>query len=171
MEICKAVEIYADGGLISSNPSSEGGTWAWCWVDAYGQKINEGSGLLLPQDGMDLITNNNTEVYALTKALESLPAGWSGKVLSDSQCALGWLFWGWRVDSIPLPIRNPFLVQQQRHDLSLMTGILLDGHPTKKQLASGFGKRGNRVSKFNHWCDRECSRMAIEYKEKHACRV
>lgn len=172
MEICRAVEIFADGGLISSNPSREGGTWAWCWVDAYGQKINEGSGLLLPHEGMELITNNNTEVYALTKALESLPDGWSGKVLSDSQCALGWLFLGWKVDNIPMPIRIPFLAQRQRHDLSLMTGILLDGHPSKKQLAEGIGKRGNKCSKFNVWADKKCQRLAIEYKkEQHACGI
>ena len=38
------VALYADGGVIGSNPSSLGGTWAWCGVSASGDRIRTISG-------------------------------------------------------------------------------------------------------------------------------
>lgn len=38
------IAVYADGGVILKNPSAIGGTWAFCGVDAEGNRVIEGSG-------------------------------------------------------------------------------------------------------------------------------
>jgi hypothetical protein len=43
--------------------------------------------------------------------------------------------------------------------------ILLDGHPTKKQLETGIGKRGGPGSKHNVWCDDACRKAGEAFME------
>jgi ribonuclease HI len=155
--------VYADGGVIGVNPSPIGGTWAYVHVDAGGEVIARDSAVVTPRSSVPLITNNLTEMIALVRALAALPAGWSGHVYSDSQITLGRLFLGWKMNGIP-----PMLVKQgadalERLDLPNVQWTLLDGHPTKAQLAIGKGKRGNPVSIHNVACDKECGRLAREF--------
>src|ERR1043165_5334043 len=81
----RVVALDADGGVVGKNPSDIGGTWAWCGVDAEGNRIVWRGGFV-PVNGRP-ITNNHTEQIAITLALEAMPDGWSGTVCSDSMIA------------------------------------------------------------------------------------
>jgi hypothetical protein len=41
--------VYADGGVCGKNPSETGGTYAWCHVDAAGNILRTGCGLMVPE--------------------------------------------------------------------------------------------------------------------------
>lgn len=154
--------VYADGGVIRTNPSPHGGTWAWCWVDDAGQRIKTASGLILPADlGMETVSNNVSEFMALARALRSLPDGWSGTVFSDSRVTLGRIFEGWRDKGLPEHWLDAAARNLRR--LGRVEWVLLDGHPTKQQLAEGRGKRGNLVSAHNVFVDAECQRVARQF--------
>lgn len=151
------VALYADGGVIGKNPSSIGGTWAWCGVDA------EGRGGVVPAVEGRPVTNNHTEQIAITLALEAMPDGWSGTVYSDSMIALGRVFKGWATKNLPRNISARSAAAVAR--MGAIEAVLLQGHPTKADLAAGIGKkRGYPVSVHNVWCDRECSRQAREFR-------
>lgn len=158
--------VYADGGVIQRNPSPLGGTWAYVYVGADDQQIAHDSGIVLPRQNLPLITNNLTEFVALVKALEALPAGWSGQVLSDSQVTLGRMFLGWRLSGIPSVLVRQYEAARARLDWANVRWTLLDGHPTKAQLAAGVGKRGNPVSAHNVFCDQACGRQSKAFLEK-----
>src|SRR4051794_26111965 len=89
--------LFSDGGVILKNPSTIGGTWAWCGVSPNGEHIREAGGYLLPNTatcpgwprvGSKTVTNNESEFYAALRALESMPAGWSGILVCDSKVTL-----------------------------------------------------------------------------------
>lgn len=156
--------VYADGGVIGRNPSPMGGTWAWCHVNAAGERITQGSGIVEPAGaGLPAITNNYTEMVALLNGLSAVPFGWHGVVYSDSQITLGRLFWGWKWTNIPADVVHHARNMRRWIDLTACTPVLLDGHPTKAQLATGVGKRGGPVSEHNVWCDKECGRQARSF--------
>lgn len=160
----KIVEIYTDGGVIKKNPSEIGGTWAWVGVDADGRAVVERYGAV-PCPPNRKITNNHTEQIAIVKALEEMPDGWSGKVLSDSNCALGRVFKGRSEKNLPKNISERSKKAVRR--LGEIETVLLQGHPTKKDLASGIGaKRGLPVSIHNVRCDELCGLAAKEFLEK-----
>jgi ribonuclease HI len=154
------IAVYADGGVIGLNPSAIGGTWAWCQVGEDGERLKCASGIIRPSPelGLFVITNNVTEFAALARALRALPDGWSGQVYSDSRITLGRFFEGWKLEGIPVGWGDH--IQYLRKRLGVLEWTLLDGHPTKAQLAAGIGKRGNPVSAHNAWCDKECNRLA-----------
>jgi ribonuclease HI len=152
------LDLYADGGVIGANPSTLGGTWAWCLVDATGKRVCEYSGVITPEQArMSVITNNLTELLAIVNAREALPYAWSGTIHSDSWVSLQRVFLAAKLKNVP-----PWLVdrlQQLQRDgwFSGCSWKLLDGHPTKAQLAAGVGKRGGPVSIHNVWCDEACT--------------
>lgn len=156
--------VYADGGIIGRSPSQLGGTYAWCHINAAGERVTTGSGVITPdQARMPHIENNLTEYLAVVSGLQQLPQGWSGQVLSDNQNALMRLFAGWKVNGIP-----PWLIERayealKRLDVRNIRPTLLCGHPTKAELAAGRGRRGYPVSIHNVWCDAECQRLAKEF--------
>lgn len=155
------IAVYADGGVIGRNPSPYGGTWAYTHVNADGERIAEDSGTIVPEwAGVDLVTNNLTELYAVVRGLLALPAGWSGVVYSDSQITLGRLFHGWAWNNIPEWLYRDAEAAMGRLAWTRCEPVLLDGHPSKAQLAAGIGKRGNRVSMHNVWCDKACGAQA-----------
>lgn len=154
-------ELYADGGVISRNPSKIGGTWA-CRLLSNGQVVHEGSGVITPAEaGTPAITNNLTEMLALLEGLKQLPADWTGTIYSDSQVTLGRVFEGWKWSNIPPWMHRLFQAQRARLvNWSAISYALLDGHPTSAQLAAGVGKRGHPVSEHNVWCDKACGEAA-----------
>lgn len=160
------VAVYADGGVIGRNPSLIGGTWAWAHVDAAGERIATGSGVVEPETaGVPAITNNYTEMIAILNGLAELPEGWAGIVCSDSKITLGRLFWEWKWTGIPARIIRRAAIVLQRLDLANSTVLLVDGHPTAAQLAAGVGKRGGPVSEHNVWCDAECGRRGRAFRK------
>lgn len=165
MTTSSAVALYADGGVIGSNPSSIGGTWAWCLVDAAGQRICEYSGVIRACDaGVPAVTNNLTELLALVNGLDALPSGWQGTVYSDSWVSLQRVFLAAKLNNVPPWLIDRLQALQKSRKLAEMSYVLLDGHPTKAQLAAGVGKRGHPVSIHNVFCDAECQRRARQYR-------
>lgn len=155
------VALYADGGVIGANPSIIGGTWAWVQVSESGARLAASSGVITPAEAcMPFVTNNLTELYAILEARESLPYAWSGTVYSDSWVSLQRVFLGARLKNVP-PWLTERLQRLQRDGwFSGCSWQLLDGHPTRAELAAGVGKRGHPVSKWNVWCDEACGKQA-----------
>jgi ribonuclease HI len=164
MSIDLSNALFADGGVIGANPSGIGGTWAYCIV-TNGERVNEKSGTITPYEaGLPAITNNLTEMLALVRGLQALPVSWTGTVYSDSQITLGRVFQGWKWKNIPLWLHHEY--QQARACLVSWDKIkwaLLQGHPTKAELAAGVGSRGYPVSEHNVWCDKACGLRAAEF--------
>lgn len=170
----KIVAVYADGGLVKSNPSPYAGTWAACHVDDEGQRVWESSGFIWPKNDVPTpcVTNNMTEFYAVLMGLEALPDAWSGQVCSDSRVTLLRFCCGGKMTGIPLS----WEARMERVLLRLgdLTPVQLDGHPTQNQLSLGRGKRGQIVSIHNVWCDRTCSDLAkgfVAHKEAGSSRA
>lgn len=158
------VAVYADGGVILKNPSVIGGTWAFCAVDVEGNRVLEQSGVV-PASEARPITNNQTEQMAIVKALEAMPDGWSGTVYSDSMIALGRVFSNWSGKNLPSNVieRSKAALARMGH----VKHVLLQGHPTKADLAAGIGaKQGFPVSIHNVWCDKACTQQAKDYLNK-----
>ncbi len=165
--------LYVDGGVIQHNPSSQGGTWAFLLLNMNVVEKAQ-SGMITPQQaGLPAITNNLTEMLAMLKGLAALPASWKGTVYSDSQVTLGRIFQGWKWTNIPRWMHLVFQAQTMR--LAWWPGgfqyVLLDGHPTKAQLAAGIGKRGHPVSEYNVLCDQWCQGEAQKFLEKEMAKV
>lgn len=157
--------LYVDGGVIASNPSIIGGTWAWCLVDNTDIRIASGSGHVTPaQAAMPQITNNFTEMLALIYGLERLPMGFQGVVCSDSAITLGRAFSGWSWKGIPEWMHRRYQIARKRLvHYDAITPMQLDGHPTKEQLTAKIGKRGQLVSIHNVWCDQACTEAGQRY--------
>lgn len=160
--------IYCDGGVAKSNPSPICGTWAWIHVGADGVTVDEVSGVLLPEHlGQRTISNNDSEAYAVLRALESLPDGWSGDIHSDSMCTLT------RYQRIldcrgPSKTMHPELYERAElavERLGPLRFLHLKGHPTRADLERGCDKRGRPVSHYQARCDRLCTEAAAAYVE------
>lgn len=161
-----AIALYADGGVINANPSPLGGTWAYCLVNGSGERVFERAGVVTPvMAQLPAITNNLTELLALVRGLEELPYGWNGTVYSDSWVSLQRVFLAAKLNNVP----DWLVIRLQRVQKSGKLGnvryTLLDGHPTRVQLAAGIGKRGNPVSIHNVWCDQACTCQARQVCE------
>lgn len=160
--------LYADGGVISRNPSPIGGTWAFCLVDEHGQRVHEYSSFITPHEaGVPLVTNNLTELLALVNGLEMLPDDFTGTVYSDSWVSLQRVFLAAKLNNVPVWLVDKLQAFQRTGRLAKMRYVLLDGHPTQAQLLAGKGKRGAPVSEHNVWCDKECGRVAAMVLEAH----
>lgn len=164
--------LYCDGGIIGRNPSPYGGTAAWRRLS--GETVMAwNSRIILPEETKTgLVTNNNSELIALLDGIELLPAGWKGTVYSDSRNALGWVFKGYTIDSnIPhgLMVRLNQMVARRKTDG--LSYVLLQGHPTKADLAAGIGKkRGLPVSEHNVFCDEACQSLARKWLAQEGVR-
>lgn len=154
--------LYCDGGVIGPNPSRLGGTWAWCLV-AGEDIIRHGSGVLTPEDWGGPVTNNATEAVAALMALESMPPGWKGVLHTDSLVTLRRLQTHPPRKLEPI-IRNRVLALRRRGGWGV---ALVAGHPTRLELKNGRRERnGLPTSKWNCWCDEECTRLTRLFKEK-----
>lgn len=152
----EVTSLYADGGVIGRNPSAVGGTWAWVQVNADGEHVRTGSGIVTPIfHGLDLITNNLTELLAAVLGLESLPTGWVGTVYTDSQVTL-YRITRDKTKWAGIPAVLVERTQAARKPLGAYTVVLLGGHPTKAELAAGVRRDGFPCSPHNVWCDKAC---------------
>jgi hypothetical protein len=157
----KPLDLYTDGGVIGVNPSPIGGTWAWCLVDVTGKRVQCDSGIITPADAqLPGVTNNLTELLAIIKGREALPYAWSGTIHSDSWVSLQRVFLAAKLKNVPPWLVTRLHTLQRDGWFSGCSWKLLDGHPTKAQLAAGVGKRGGMVSIHNVFCDAECTRLA-----------
>lgn len=158
----RAVKIYGDGGCIKRNPSEFGITWSWCAIDKDNNRILERSGYIVRPEGKAELTNNHAEQIALLLGLEQVPFGWAGEVLSDSQCALGRLFWDWPTTNLPRNVVQRSIAAVKR--LGDVRTVLLKGHPTKAELAVGWSEKRNLpVSEHNVYVDKLCKFQAKQY--------
>lgn len=180
--------LFTDGGVILSNPSPHGGTYAWCLVRGDEEReavlIQEHSCLIYPTGKNALITNNYTEMMAMAMALGDL---WSsiltGRyqgdnpiIYSDSQLTLERAFgnypWSGIPDEMRIKVQGIVAALRDRGELNY---VLVAGHPTRAQLHQGYKikKNGSRhpVSKWNVFCDENCSALAkrfvMEMEEKN----
>lgn len=161
MATTNAIALYTDGGVISANPSAIGGTWDYCLVSAAGARIVNASGVITPKQAhLPAITNNLTELLALVYGLERLPMGWAGTVYSDSWVSLQRVFLAAKLRNVPRWLVERLQTLQRSGKLADMQYVLLDGHPTRAELAAGEGKRGHPVSEHNVWCDAACQQAA-----------
>ena len=152
-------QLFADGGVIGRNPSGIGGTYAFS-VLKNGKVIQTGGSVIVPVRE-SRVSNNVSEFIAVLEGLEKLPSNWVGIVYSDSKVTLGRFFCDWSLTNIPSDL------QQQMRDEKLrlihfsdIQYCLLEGHPTKSDLARGFGKNGYPVHEQNVWCDKTCKSLA-----------
>lgn len=154
------LNIYCDGGVILKNPSTYGGTWAYVFVEN-GQIIKQESGFVPCPDGK-VITNNLTEQIAIIKALEFLGAGTHAVIYSDSQTALGRTFDNWRRKNLPKNVCDRLDAVIIKHK-GFITGTLVKGHATKKEISEGISKKGLPTSKYNTIVDELCGEEAKKY--------
>lgn len=163
----KVEAVFSDGGVIQVNPSPVGGMWAFAHVTD-DQVIRSWSGFITPAEiCLDAVSNNVTEFYALLRGLEELPPDWTGVVYTDSWVTLC-RFKNPRKASmkgIPDLWRQRAVDAVDRFYKELPPKfVLLGGHPTKAELASGARKKdGLPVSKHNVFCDKLCTQTGKEY--------
>lgn len=161
-QVFEIVALYADGGVIASNPSAIGGTYAYRLIGMKEVFRRGNSGVLSASKMGAPVTNNQTEMLALLLGMEQLPCDFKGTVYSDSAVTLGRVFDGWKWKNIPAWMHTIYQKQRARFiHWDEIKHVLLSGHPTKKQLAAGIGKHGYPVSEHNVWCDEAC-RLAGE---------
>lgn len=167
----RIARVTCDGGVAEKNPSPHGGMWAWRSRTADGQIVAEASGIVLAAE-VDLtpkqVTNNFTEVLAVLIALEWLPAGWAGEVRTDSlitiRCFRNLKPRVWLPKSINTRMVNAVA------RLGQLSHTLLNGHPTKAQVAqlsqgvALTGERGYPLCLDNHWCDMACQAAWIAHE-------
>jgi ribonuclease HI len=168
--ISHPLKLYTDGGVISKNPSPYGGTWAWVLVKD-DQVLAHASGLLTPSmiEEYSTVTNNQSELYAILMGLKHLNYWDVVEVCSDSNVSLGRVFRWSSLSNIPKWMVTMLLDQKGRFSKwKQFSYTLMDGHPTKAHLASGIGKRGHPVSRWNKLCDDLCRAEAENYwKDKN----
>ncbi len=156
--------LYADGGLLSTAPTRDGGTWAWRAVSERGAVLASASGTVLPAEmGMETIENNLTETLAILYALEAMPSGWTGTLYSDSKNALrrAMTLKG-KFGGVPAFIKLRLLAARER--VGFFGGVLLGGHPSMKDLARGrIEKKGLPCSIHNKACDRMCKEQSERF--------
>jgi len=162
----KIVSVYADGGVIGSNPSAIGGTYAYRLIEEDEECAHyiDGAFVLTARENGGPVTNNQTEMMAVLSALELVPDDWAGTLYSDSQVTLGRVFMGWKWANVPQFMHAKYKDLRARLTrFEDIKWVLLDGHPTKAQLQAGKGKRGGPVSEHNVWCDQACTEAGEKY--------
>lgn len=161
------VSVFADGGLMSGNPSPDGGTWAWRVIGDGDKVLAQAAGVFTPDTvGLTHVQNNLSEMVAILLALEWLTGrldggDWSGLVASDSLNAIRCFREPKVRDWVPAELWH-----RRVNVMSVMGSIewlLLDGHPTAAHLEAGRGKKGKPVSVHNAFCDKIACQAGAEY--------
>jgi ribonuclease HI len=153
------VKLYADGGVINSNPSQLGGTWAWVHVDELGKLVRWDAGVITPKEAsVEAVSNNLTELLAVVNAIAATPPGWSGVICTDSKVTAMRITKGFipHDPSVPRWLRRKLWGLKERRRWRV---VLVRGHPNKAELEAGWSQ-GLPVDKWNVWCDKKCNQLA-----------
>ena len=174
----EVTHVYADGGCILANPSPHGGTWAYVHVAADGsaeRKVRAMSGIVPARKFGGPVTNNAMEFMAVLKALEALPDGWIGTVLTDSQVTITrWTGEGGRFTGIPVSWIERMVAVKRR--LGGTFWVQLAGHPTAEELRRGYRlkelpdgttRAAGATSKWQVACDERCAALSLRYQVEH----
>lgn len=158
------LRVFADGGLIGSNPCPEGGVYAFVHLQE-GRILRETKGIVTAvMAGLTSVTNSYTELLAAVLALEAVPDEVVRVQLFTDNFATVCRLRNQRPAFVNIPSDLTQRTWAVRARVKHLTVTLLDGHPTKKQLETGIGKRGNPVSKYNVLCDELCRQAKDLYK-------
>ncbi len=106
-------ELYIASGLIGSNPSMIGGTYAWRLTFDHRDPVDCAAVLPMSEIGGP-VTNNQAEMLALLTGLERLPESFCGSIHSQSMVTLGRAFQGWRWRNIPGWMHQRYQLQRAR---------------------------------------------------------
>lgn len=160
--------LYADGGVVLKNPSPLGGTWAYCMVTADGRLLYEDYDVVRANKfPAGVVTNNQMELLAVIRGLQTLRREMVVHVCSDSEITLGRLFKGYAMENIPEWMVNELNIERGRlHQFKDFKYTLISGHPTKLQLETGIGKHGHPTSEWNMRADELCHMAAEEYSDR-----
>lgn len=157
--------LYTDGGVIQKNPSPIGGTWAYCLVTIKGNLMYEDYDVeRADRFNGKLVTNNQMELLAVIRGLQTLRRDMVVHICSDSEITLGRLFHGYAMENIP-----EWMLEELAQERSRLTQFknfkytLLSGHPTKSQLITGTGRNSHPVSQWNQRADSLCKLAGKEY--------
>lgn len=162
--ISKVNFLYTDGGVIQKNPSPIGGTWAYCVVSPDGDLLYEDYDVVPAKKLGGMATNNQMELLAIIRGLQTITRDSIVHMCSDSQVSLQRVFLGASMSNIPDWMVDALEIEKSRLALfKKFKYTLLAGHPTKAQLVDGFGKNHHPVSKWNVWVDGLCHKAADEY--------
>jgi ribonuclease HI len=105
--------LYIASGLIGSNPSMIGGTYAWRLV--FEHQDPYGAAAVLPMSAIGgPVTNNQVEMLALLAGLEQLSEAFCGVIHSQSTVTLGRAFQGWKWTNIPTWMHKAYQLQRAR---------------------------------------------------------
>ncbi len=159
--------IYTDGSTIGRNPSTTGGTWAFCWVDENGERFGEASGVVVPADmGKPVVTNNDMEFLAALLALENVFEGWAGTLWTDSKVTRSRILGG-RKSHPPAIFLERLAAVKGR--LGFFAVLMLAGHPTQADLKRGTNWLGVPVSEHNCFCDALCQEESARHLGRLSC--
>lgn len=152
--------LFSDGGCVGPNPSPIGGMWAFCHV-SYDMNtlVYSDTHIITPEEvGLPTVSNNVSELYAAIRALEYVPAGHHVTLHTDSVITLRRVLNPLNAGMVGVPdlLQERLVGAAQR--LGEIKVILVGGHPTKAELASGVKqKNGLPVSRWNVLCDQTCN--------------
>jgi ribonuclease HI len=107
--------LYVGSGLIGSNPSAIGATYAIRLVH-HTDRYFDYSGVL-PVWKIEfggVVTNNQAEMYAMLEGLRKLPEKFAGTIYCRSNVALGRVFKGWKWTNIPSWMHLVYTLQRKR---------------------------------------------------------
>lgn len=160
--------LYTDGGVIKSNPSPFGGTWAYCLVGYRGNHLYEDCDYILANKlPSKRITNNQMELLAVIRGLQTIQRDMVIHICSDSEITLGRVFKNYSMENIPDWMIEQLDDEKKRlHNFKKFKYTLLSGHPTKAQLETGIGRRGHPVSYWNKHVDELCRKAAQDYSSE-----
>jgi ribonuclease HI len=155
------LKLFTDGGCSRKNPSPYGISWAYVAVDENDTIIKQESGAITTEScGKYKASNNLAEMIAAVKALEYAAQNNGDSVIlySDSELTLNRIFKDYSKDGLPNNVVSRLGTAVAK--INKLSGILVGGHPSKKELKAGIGKKGLPVSKYNVLCDKLCKEEA-----------
>lgn len=113
-----------------------------------------------------MVSNNHAELFAAIRALEAVPRGWAGQLVTDSQITINRLSGSTLLDPRYVPVALVSRMALALTRVSHIEYMHVAGHPTKADLKRGCKRGGAPVSRHQHWCDRECVRVGQWYQAR-----
>lgn len=123
-------DLYIASGLIGSNPSAIGATYATRLVHHTGMCFDRSDVLAVWKiEFGGVVTNNQAEMYAMLEGLRRLPEEFRGTIYSRSQVTLLRVFGNYQWKDIPSWMHMVYQVNRKRLiNWSEIKYVLADGH-------------------------------------------